>query len=256
MLRRTVLLTALALPFARPALADAPSGRVVQVVDGDTLRLADGREVRLVGIQAPKLPLGRRNFTAWPLAGEAKAALEAMALNRTVRLRPGETPADRHGRVLAHLDVEGGPWVQGAMLAQGLARVYTFADNRQLARELYAHERAAREEGHGIWKHRFYRIRDATSDAKELAQSEGTFQLVEGRVMDVGETQQRTYLNFGADHREDFTVAVPSKARAAFRAGGLDLAGLRGRSVRVRGWLKRLNGPMIEINHPEPIEVL
>ena len=44
------------------------SGRVASIVDGDTLILDDGREIRLVGIQAPKLPLGRRNFKTWPLA--------------------------------------------------------------------------------------------------------------------------------------------------------------------------------------------
>ena len=35
---------------------------VVEVIDGYTLLLDDGTEVRLVGIQAPKLPLGRPDF--------------------------------------------------------------------------------------------------------------------------------------------------------------------------------------------------
>ena len=39
-----------------------------EIIDGDTLVLQSGVQVRLVGIQAPKLPLGRRGFTAWPLA--------------------------------------------------------------------------------------------------------------------------------------------------------------------------------------------
>ncbi len=60
--------------------------RVVEIVDGDTLVLADRRQVRLVGIQAPKLPLGRAGFKAWPLAREAKAALAALALDRDLGL--------------------------------------------------------------------------------------------------------------------------------------------------------------------------
>src|SRR3546814_5034081 len=56
---------ALALDFAAGAEA-------VTVIDGDTLTLADGREIRLVGIQAPKLALGRTGFQPWPLAEEAK----------------------------------------------------------------------------------------------------------------------------------------------------------------------------------------
>ncbi len=69
---------------AAPALAleRGPSARVVGVTDGDTVTIADpidgAREIRLVGIQAPKLPLGRKNFPEWPLAPEAKAALEAL----------------------------------------------------------------------------------------------------------------------------------------------------------------------------------
>ena len=71
-----VLLTLLALGAAG-ARAESVSGlealtlggpaTVVAVVDGDTVVLDDGRQVRLVGIQAPKLPLGRRNFRKWPL---------------------------------------------------------------------------------------------------------------------------------------------------------------------------------------------
>ena len=67
--------------FAAP-LEEGGSGRVVEVVDGDTLVLDDVRQVRLVGIQAPKLPLGRPGFEAWPLGEKSKAALEALVLGR------------------------------------------------------------------------------------------------------------------------------------------------------------------------------
>src|SRR5262245_858154 len=52
-------------------LAPGGEAEVSEIIDGDTLRLDDGREVRLVGTQAPKLPLGRPNFPTWPLAEEA-----------------------------------------------------------------------------------------------------------------------------------------------------------------------------------------
>src|SRR5690606_29020787 len=81
-----------------PDLADGGSFTVVEVVDGDTLVLDDGREVRLVGIQAPKLPLGRTGFETWPLAEEARRALAELALGRTVRLGYGGRQVDRHGR--------------------------------------------------------------------------------------------------------------------------------------------------------------
>ena len=77
-----LLLLAVAAPAAAQFEGEitAPErGRAVEIVDGDTLVLEDGLQVRLVGTQAPKLPLGRPNFQTWPLATEAKAALARLA---------------------------------------------------------------------------------------------------------------------------------------------------------------------------------
>ena len=63
----------------RGQLTKGEAVSIAAVVDGDTVELTaplDGaREIRLVGIQAPKLPLGRKNFPTWPLAPQAKTAL-------------------------------------------------------------------------------------------------------------------------------------------------------------------------------------
>jgi len=72
-----------------------PGGTVTAVTDGDTVILDDGRVVRMIGTQAPKLPLDRPDFDTWPLAPEAKLALEALALNRPVRLGFGGESVDR-----------------------------------------------------------------------------------------------------------------------------------------------------------------
>ena len=89
------------------------SGRVAAIVDGDTLFIDDGTEVRLVGIQAPKPSLGRAGFAPWPLADRAKAALGELSRDRTVTLSYGGARRDRHGRALAHLHGSDGTWIQG-----------------------------------------------------------------------------------------------------------------------------------------------
>ena len=60
--------------------------RVTGVIDGDTVRIGTGADVRLTGIQAPKLPLGRPGFRAWPLAERAKAVLIRLGEGKTARL--------------------------------------------------------------------------------------------------------------------------------------------------------------------------
>jgi len=243
-------------PAAADALKPGPTARVAEVVDGDTVVLASpvmgAKEVRLVGLQAPKLPLGRSNFPVWPLAHEAKQALEAMALGNEVKLSFGGTDKDRHGRLLAHLHLAGGAWVQGRMLEAGMARVYSFADNRLLAAEMLALEREARAGGRGIWGHPFYAVRGPRDAAGHI----GSFQLVEGRVVKAAKVKGVVYLNFGRDWRSDFTAAVDADALKLFRKAGVDPLKFEGQPVRVRGWLKQMHGPLIAVTHPEQIEAV
>jgi endonuclease YncB( thermonuclease family) len=227
-------------------------GVVRAVIDGDTLLLESGVEVRLVGIQAPKLPLGRRGFRTWPLAADSRAALEALSLGRHLALAYGGRTIDRNGRLLAQLTDDRGTWIQGAMLSRGMARVYTFADNRGRAAEMLALEREARAAKRGIWANAFYRVRDI-AETPELIDS---FQLVEGRVRQAAVVRGHGYLNFGPDWRTDFTVSIAPAGLRRFDGGAAALAALQGRRIRVRGWLQRYNGPMIEVTHPEQIEPL
>ena len=85
-------------------LADGGAARVANVIDGDTLRLEGGAvDVRLVGIQAPKLPLGRAGFKPWPESDTARAALAELTKGHSVTLRLPATSKDRNGRILAHV---------------------------------------------------------------------------------------------------------------------------------------------------------
>lgn len=255
-----VLLAFLAAPAGSADLPEALSperwAAVIAVVDGDTLVLEGGQEVRFVGIQAPKLPLGRANFSTWPLAPEAKTAVETLTLGGEVGLSfaEGGRREDRHGRLLAHLTTREGIWLQGRLLELGLARVYSFPDNRALVAEMLALEQAARAAGRGIWSHPFYRLRG--TEAEALWPLLDSFQLVEGRVREVFSARRNTYLNFGEDWREDFSLQVSAEALKQFEEEGLDLAALAGRRVRVRGWIEAYNGPLIRVTHPEQLEIL
>lgn len=235
-----------------PDLTMDGEGRVVETIDGDTVALADGRQVRLVGTQAPKLALGRSNFTDWPLSTESRQALQEMVDGARVSLAFGGLRQDRHGRTLAHLVREDGLWVQGAMLAAGMSRVYSFPDNRSAVTEMLAQEQAARQRQAGIWDHPYYAIRSPEAAAGHI----GSFELVEGRVLHAAEARGGTYLNFGRNWSSDFTVYIRQRDRRIFDAEGADLLALEDRRIRVRGWLVERDGPMIEVDHPEQIEVL
>jgi endonuclease YncB( thermonuclease family) len=239
-------------------LAVPEIGTVARVMDGETLRLADGRTVRLIGAKAPMPPLGWRGDDPWPLVDEAKGALEDLISGKEVELRFGGRRTDRHGHLLAQVFMATSGerlWLQEEMVAKGLARVYSLPDNRACAPELLLAEREARLRRLGVWASPAYRIVRAT-DLVRLGRLIHSYQLVEGKIVAVGEGGGRLYLNFAQDWRRDFTVSIARKDIGAFAAAGIDLKALAGRELRVRGTLAWRNGPMIEANHPEQIELL
>lgn len=243
-----------------PAAAEAlPPGfeavetvRPREALDGDTLRLADGRVLRLAVIAAPKPPLDAPPGAPWPLAEAARAALSELALGRDWSLVPAGLAQDRYGRLLGHLVDADGRWLNAELVAAGLARVASEATLRLGADRLLEAERLARAQGLGLWALQLYRV----LPAEEARFGLNRFALVEGRVLEVARVRGRTYLNFGADWREDFTVSLDPAARRLFEREGVDPEGYRGVRLRVRGWVAPINGPMIEASHPEQIEVL
>lgn len=248
----------LAADMARAAcdLKDAGKATIVEVLNTESLLLEDGRAIRLVGTLAPRT--GTRWAQAMGLDDKIMAALEERLLGKEVRLRLGARERDRYGRLLTHVFVGEGDeplWVQEALIRDGLAMVYSFADNRDCVRELQRAERAAREAEAGLWEQGVFRVRDA-ADLDSLDGLLYSFQIVEGRVEDVAESRGRIYLNFGEDWRTDFTATVAPSDRDSFSGSGIQLPDLEGRAIRVRGWLERRNGPMIDVTHPEQIELV
>ena len=142
-----VLLGFLFLP--RPGAAQA-TVVVARVLDGDTVLLADGRRVRLAGIDAPETAHGSSPAQYYAAA----ATLELARLTRGVPLRfvPVGPGMDRYGRALGDLVAPDETSVAVRMLAAGAA---FFLWNRDLpeglATRLLAAQRQAMDAGRGFW---------------------------------------------------------------------------------------------------------
>ncbi len=220
---------------------------VKTAIDGRNLALADGREVRLSGIEAP---------AEAPVAASAKAALGALVAGRDITLKRLPADRDRHGRVAAYAFANGAERsVQEALLASGQARVAAWVGDAACARELLRAERTARDARLGVWADPHYVIQVADKPAAVLAER-GRLTLVEGQVLSVRESGGTIYVNFGRRWSEDFTVTVPKRSEKVFTAAGVELKKLSGRLVRVRGIVEERGGPWIEAVRPEQIEVV
>lgn len=127
-----------------------PEALVVQVGDGDTVTIAGGQKVRLLGIDAPELE--REGRPADFLAHKAKAELAKLVQGRQVRLEYDQLRYDQYGRLLAFLFLPDGMMVNAELVRQGIAKVYTFPPNTRYQETLLAAQREAIEARRGLWQ--------------------------------------------------------------------------------------------------------
>jgi endonuclease YncB( thermonuclease family) len=231
-------------------------GTVAKILDGRTFVLEDGREVRLAAIEVAPAP-GPQD-RADPAGRAAAAALGALAAGDQVVLRRAESGSDRYGRLLAYAYTlrDGDEFLlQGELVAEGFARVSTRIAS-PCAGDLLDREKAAREAKLGLWADPYYEVLDAEMPKDALAHR-GRFALVEGKVASVRESGPTIYVNFGRRRIGDITVTILKRNERSFAAAGLDLRGLAGRRIRVRGWIEARGGERawIEAERPEQIEM-
>ena len=214
---------------------------VASVRDGRTLLLTDGRELRLAAIEADDA---------------SRAALNALAAGKMLRLEKLGPEQDRYGRVvaIAYTD-DAHESLQQVMLAQGQARVSGRVGNRPCAELLLKAEHTARATARGIWADPNFAPLPS-HDVTRITAVRGRFALVEGKVLSVRESGATIYVNFGRRWAQDFAVTILKRHRRDFAAANIDPKELEGRRIRVRGWVEQRRGPMMETSVPEQIEVI
>ncbi len=138
---RPLLAATTLLLVAAAATAQTFSGQVVKVVDGDTIEVLEGqqvRRVRLVDIDCPEWtqPYGQR----------ARNATVRLALHKTVSVQ--RTGLDPNGRMLAEVILPDGRNLNRELVKEGLAWRYPHRSLDSTLAGLEAQARAARL---GLW---------------------------------------------------------------------------------------------------------
>jgi micrococcal nuclease len=239
---------------APDGLAPPESAAVTSVVDGDTLKLADGTTLRLAGIEAPKPDLAPDDAGMARLAAEAEAALKALIGTQPLVLRQDVGKRDRYGRRLAQAWSGADDWLQAALVLAGHARVRGDGRNRLGLRALMRLEASARGNAQGIWRHPAFAVRRA--DDPRLESFAGSFQIIEGQVYAAAIVNGTGFINFSPDRETDLTLVLKKPALEMSAQALFDVGSLTAKPIRCRGWLDTYKGPRIDITHPEQIEVL
>lgn len=249
----SVLLTLLSLLLApaggRAAVADDGEGFLPRIEVAGALpglRLADGTEAQLAGIQIPGCTDGEASLARWCAA----ALSHVQAFLDKSNIATEAAGIDRWRRPLLVVRTLDGSELQSELLHAGLALVDPLTAPTQRIDAWLEAERRAREARRGIW--------GADGPAAEMAEVARAgsirFGRVCGRVHRAAGARYGVFLNFGEDRRRDFTVRLAPATVRALQAQEREPRAFAGHQLCVRGWMFAAGAVMIDIIDPLQIE--
>jgi len=206
-----------------PAFAQTESVVVAGIDDGDTLRLADGRRVRLIGVNTPEL--GRQGLPDQPLAQRARKAVQTfLAVGSRAGLLLDAGGRDHYGRTLAHLYDSHGNSLEVYLLSRGLAWHVAIPPNLRLADCLAAVEQEARNAGKGLWGSA------GIPPVAATAVNTGGYQRIRGKLLEV-RFSRAWWLNLEGN------LAAVIYPEHQHRFDRRQLRQLQGRRIELQGWV-------------------
>ena len=221
-------------------------GLVQRVYDGDSLQLASGEKVRIIGLNAPERE--RDGRPAQTFAHETRDALRRFLQKNENRvlLRYDQQRHDRHGRLLAHVYSINKQSVSVELLRNGYAAWLVVPPNTWNLDCYRKAEMEARAVQRGIWS----LPKGNVLDASAMSVNDIGFKLVQGRVREIKHTTHSTWW-----YLDQLSVRIDEEDADNF--SGLDVSKILNRPVIVRGWVYAYGGrPAMRLRHPAMLEFI
>jgi hypothetical protein len=164
---------------------------------------------------------------------------------------------DANGAISLPVTADGGE--MGGSPAAGAAGVIS---RHAIISRLVAREEKARRAGIGMWapglqkgtttdRRYFFSanpVREKGALVPFAGDGKGQFAIVQGRLKSVEMQKYRAYLNFGADWRHDFTIALDRTQIGNLARAGVAPTDWVGRTIIVRGMIENRGGPYVAPN--------
>lgn len=226
--------------------------RVVEVLDGDTIAIDDGKGtiVRYLGIDTPEI--ARQDSPGDPFSEEARELNRRLVEGKRVRLEFDSEKYDVYGRLLAYAYVDGVS-VNEELLRQGLATPLFIDPNREHRAEYTSAADEAMKERRGMW---------GDLDSIKVPAGNGVFVVhvdnarlyegkrvvVRGEITRVRKSDKALVLSIGGK----VDVVIFPDDLENFRFFGIDPASYyKGKTVEVTGRVKMYKDtPSITVDHP------
>ena len=229
-----------------PASLFDESAIVKYVHDGDTVKLVDGRKIRLIGINAPEV--AREDKPAEAFAISSRDLLRSLLSrhNNHIRLIHGEENQDHYKRGLSHLFLPDGTNLQAQLLSSGLASAITIPPNQRFSECYQKIEKQAFCSKKGVWSNKIASVSGLDNKASG-------FQVLRGKLKKLSTSHKDIWLSL----ERGLSLRIASQHKPLFDMERLQ--SLVGKSVIVKGWLQIKKNPRqderfyMQIKHPSSI---
>lgn len=127
---------------------------VTKVIDGDTIEIAGGKKVRLLGVDTPETVDPRKSVQCF--GKEASNEVKKLLEDKEVILEKDVSETDKYGRLLrfVYLPLPDGKllFVDDYLIREGFAKVLTIPPDVKFSEQFLQAQREAREAKRGLWE--------------------------------------------------------------------------------------------------------
>lgn len=234
----------LSLCLSSPLFAE----QIIAIFDGDTIKLADQRIIRIIGIDAPEL--GRRGKPGQPYAQISKKRLAELIRQSDfeVELFFDTQHKDQYQRELAYVQLADGRDAGEILLREGLAALLVIPPNVTRANQYAEVENKARQRRRNIWK----KADRQPVLAGKLTGKETGYHIIRGTVSAVKTTRYNYWLTLDGK----LTIKLTRKdAQRYFKT--INPEKLQRKKIEVRGRLyHHKKQQRLRLRHPAYLEIM
>ena len=223
------------------------SAIVKSVHDGDTIKLLDGRKIRLIGINAPELARDGHKAEKHALAARDLLRTLLSKHDNHIQMVHGKERKDHYQRLLSHLFLPDGTNLQAQLLSHGLAAAITTPPNKQFSSCYQQIEKHAYCKKKGLWS-------DKIPALVELDDKANGFHVLKAKLLNIQISHKGLWLTL----EHGLSLRIATQHLKFFNQQRLK--SLIGQSVIVRGWLQSKRNPKpgqrfyMPLKHPSSIE--
>lgn len=244
--------------FSSPAWGELAQEEylVQEVIDGDTIKLANGEIVRYLGIDTPELHWykgGSWVYHPQPFAEEVKNYNSSLVKGKKVKLEFDQEKKDKRKRLLAYIYVDD-LFINAEILRQGYAFLDIRVPNVKHSKELAEAYQQAKKEKSGLWKE----VSAEIITPAQVKNFSGKIKTVEGKISKILDKKKIIKLILDGEIMPEFSIIIYKNNLSLFRKEGVNPEkDYLNKKVRLSGLISEYKqGYEIIVHHPVEIEII